>query len=397
MADFLKISNFGPVKEASLELKPYLVLIGGQGSGKSTLAKVLTICQDLSWYIDLLEGNGDPMQPFVKFNIAEYFNTYTHIEYHSNQLNLDIEYKDREFTISSTPLTHGQLLQVLKKARESVLSNFLKEAGIPIPGNMDELLKKDSSLLDSYTRFSLYIPAERNLAGAFSDSLASMMLANIPLPFTFLSYISLFEKAKKEYTTFKVPFINITFEQKDKREGVIVTDGDSERLLPLSMCSSGIQSVLPLLMILNYCIEKHYFSAYVIEEPEQNLFPDNQLGLLRFIIEKVKQVKHPQSHTITTHSPYLLSGINLSLLAGRIVQNHPEMEKQVNEILPQSYWLAPDEVAAYSLGQEDEYCKNIINTTTGTIDQNYLDTTSDIVGQEFNRLYKLFVESLKKN
>ena len=47
MPGYLTIKNFGPIKDATIELKNFLVLIGGQGTGKSTIAKVLTICQEL--------------------------------------------------------------------------------------------------------------------------------------------------------------------------------------------------------------------------------------------------------------------------------------------------------------------------------------------------------------
>lgn len=52
--NYLKIKNFGPVEEAYIELKPFLVLIGGQGTGKSTIAKLVSIFQDYLWYINLL-------------------------------------------------------------------------------------------------------------------------------------------------------------------------------------------------------------------------------------------------------------------------------------------------------------------------------------------------------
>lgn len=55
--NYLKIKNFGPVKEATIELKPFLVLIGGQGTGKSTIAKLLSIFQDYLWYACILQEN----------------------------------------------------------------------------------------------------------------------------------------------------------------------------------------------------------------------------------------------------------------------------------------------------------------------------------------------------
>lgn len=73
MSDCLQIKNFGPIKDATIELKPFLVIIGGQGTGKSTITKVLTICQELFWYIQILEESKDVLQPFHIFGIADYF------------------------------------------------------------------------------------------------------------------------------------------------------------------------------------------------------------------------------------------------------------------------------------------------------------------------------------
>jgi AAA15 family ATPase/GTPase len=46
MNEKLIVKNFGPIKEAELELKKVTVFIGPQGSGKSTLAKLVAICKD---------------------------------------------------------------------------------------------------------------------------------------------------------------------------------------------------------------------------------------------------------------------------------------------------------------------------------------------------------------
>ena len=41
MLQRLEIKNFGPVKSASIEIRPALILIGQQASGKSTIAKLI--------------------------------------------------------------------------------------------------------------------------------------------------------------------------------------------------------------------------------------------------------------------------------------------------------------------------------------------------------------------
>ena len=45
MKSILHVKNFGPIKDAKLDLRNVNVLIGPQASGKSTLAKLFTICK----------------------------------------------------------------------------------------------------------------------------------------------------------------------------------------------------------------------------------------------------------------------------------------------------------------------------------------------------------------
>lgn len=48
MSQRLEITDFGPVKRASIVIKPALILIGQQASGKSTVAKLIYFFQSLS-------------------------------------------------------------------------------------------------------------------------------------------------------------------------------------------------------------------------------------------------------------------------------------------------------------------------------------------------------------
>lgn len=412
MDNYLIIRNFGPVKEAKIELKPYLILIGGQGTGKSTIAKLLSIFQEKLWYLSVLSQEKDAcLESFKKCGIHRYFTKDTYLEYRKDDFHLLF---DEKFTISYQGKTDPEELQPLLF---SLLTENLKKFAGVVKSDLQELThtlqksdKQEEVQLKNYLKdylaqqyrasiiqstFSntgdlLYIPAERNLAASFSGNLASVMLSGILLQDKLLNFISYFEKARAEHPVYDIPFLHLTYFYSKDEEGIRIPG--VEKPLPLTECSSGIQALLPMLMVLDYCIDNGIFKGYVIEEPEQNLFPDNQLAALRYIISKNNC--HQSSCVITTHSPYLLSGINLSLMAGRIAQNETFQEK-VNQLLPSDYHLTPGSVAAYSLGDADNYCKDIINSQTGTIDQNYLDTASSIIGQEFGKLYKLYIQTLK--
>ena len=338
----------------------------------------------------MLEDTGDVIKPFRQFGIEDYFQDESYIEFRYGELH--ITYSDKKFALTYNGVTDKtQLVTLIRELINKKASVMMQRLGMPKVGTAGN----NAEILLSNNRASLYIPAERNFAGTFSQSLANMMLANIPLPFTFMSYLKYFEQSKKKYPIYEIPFLNVTYKNHQESEGVMIQKDGGSRLLQLSKCSSGIQSALPMLMILDYCTEQNLFSSYVIEEPEQNLFPNNQLSMLRFMIKKIHNGRNIKMNTITTHSPYILSAVNISLLAGMIASD----ERYINEVesvLPSEYHLLTENVAAYALGEEDIYCRNIINNETGTIDQNYLDTTSVLMAQEFGSLYKLFLKTLKK-
>lgn len=178
------------------------------------------------------------------------------------------------------------------------------------------------------------------------------------------------------------------------KEGIIIPQEDDIKTLPLSECSSGLQSLLPMVMTMDYCINEHMFESYIVEEPEQNLSPPEQLAVLRHIISSMKKCNNTVSHVITTHSPYILSGINISLMAGRVAQ-YPEYSDETEKILSSGYHLSPGSVAAYALGDADIYCKDMINSQKGTIDQNYLDTASTVIGQDLSKMCQLHIKTLR--
>jgi len=393
----LIIKNFGAIKEASVELKPLLLLIGGQGTGKSTIAKVLSICRDVMWYLKILKGI-EVFAPFRQFGIEDYFQEDSYIEY--REASIVITYtKAQGFAIAS----EGKKMKELEESILHFVNNrtmgLLNRLGISEWNN--EIMLQNVDLLRANTRTSLYIPAERNLVGTLSSALASIWVAKVPLPDTLIEYMGLFEKAKKEFPLYEIPFLNLSFVKSDQKEAIVVAKiGDENKELPLQACSSGIQSVLPLLMVVDYALKLKCFDCFVLEEPEQNLFPTNQMELLRFLIRRMdqKDVFFIRQLTISTHSPYLLSVLNISMLAA-VIAKKEEYRMEVNRILPEELHIEPEKVGAYMLGGDEgeTYCKNIIDEKTGTIGQNYLDAVSDTLGEEFGSLYNLYIKSLRKN
>lgn len=390
MKESLEVRNFGPIPHINIEIKKLTILIGGQGTGKSTISKLLTIFRDVFWHWCVLT-NQKQLRPFVSFKIDQYFKPDTFLCYRYNDI--VITYQNGAFSYNEGNLSPEQICMRLQGVINNVSDAILPKLGYV---KIEDMPEKDFELLLANFRTLLYIPAERIMASQLSTSLASIQLAGVPLGTPILEYMSLFEKAQKATPQYDVPFLGISFFNKDGKQYVGVKEDPQNKLIPLDACSSGIQSVLPLIMVMDYCCKEHYFDSFVVEEPEQNLFPVSQKELLRLIFRLWNaQTRDTSNMVITTHSPYTLTCVNVELLAN-IVGQHPEYSDVVAEIIPKEEWLNPDFISVYSLNQENtEYATNLINPKTHLIGANSIDTVSEIISSEYNKLYKLYLKQLK--
>ena len=267
----------------------------------------------------------------------------------------------------------------------------LKHKGeMPKDEQIDEV---SQAVLDANARMILYILAERNLVGNLSEAIASLWRADVPLSKPLLEYMSWFENARHKLVPYNVPVFGVRFVKKNGTYRIELTD--KEKDLPLKACSSGLQSAIPMLMIIDYALQTDSFDSFVIEEPEQNLFPEKQFEMLGFVTSRMWHPKQRQ-FIITTHSPYLLSSLNVMMLAYRLQQIDDVREEAIKILVP-GYTVNPDKVAVYSLNPNDAvYCKSLISEKTGMVSVNELDSVSEIIGDDFDRLYRLYVKTLKK-
>jgi hypothetical protein len=243
-------------------------------------------------------------------------------------------------------------------------------------------------------RMILYNPAERNLVGNLSEATASLWSAGIPLPKPLLEYMGLFERATKLFPRYEIPVFKVNYVKKDNKNMIELRGKD--KMISLSASSSGLQSAIPMLMIIDYALKTNCFDSFVIEEPEQNLFPKNQFEMLGFVTSRLWHPSQRRQFIITTHSPYLLSSLNVLMLAYKL-HHIDEVREEAEKIIVPGYTVNPDDVAVYSLDPNSEvYCKSLISEKTGLVSVNELDSVSEVIGDDFDRLYDLYRQVNKK-
>ena len=393
--EHLIIRNFGPIENVELNLKKINVFIGEQGVGKSTIAKLYSCMQDIFLhFLILFDDNQNKIKAvFKRYGIQSYFLADTYIEFHTIA-GFVVKYEDGKFKISHPKYNEEQMKMFVIELLKDSLEHSFSGAGFSMDADFDDLPDKEKEIVVSNMRTSFYIPAERSLVGCVSNSLYSMIAAKIPLPKMLLEYLSFFEKAKNEYHEYEVPFLGLTFQASKDEDKILI--GDKE--IDFKYSSSGIQSIVPMLMVVDYCLKQNYFCSFVLEEPEISLFPTNQLELVRFIISKINQEKGIENLIITTHSPYILSILNVSILAGKILDMNPELSNELATVLKPEYHLLPSDIEVFSLGKHingSVECQSILDSSTGLIKGNYLDAVSSIISADFNQLNKMYIKTLR--
>lgn len=376
----LEIKNFGPIKEVDINILPLTVFIGSQGTGKSTISKLLTICRDMSWQLSIVD-NGDKFGPFKKFCIEEYFSEETYLKYTRDDLTIIFE--NGTFFIKWNGYSEEEIKHNLEDRILKANLGLLSKLGVQDIEDKN-VQEKYRQLLNANARTLLYIPAERSMVGSLSESLANIIVNNIPLYDALIEYMSVFERAKNMLKTYSVDFLNARYVIRDGKEIIetIESDGQVSNSLPISACSSGLQSVLPLLMAIEYSQKAQCFDSFVIEEPEQNLFPENQQKLIEFLVQKLNL--DINNLLITTHGPYVLSVLNNLVYAHQVGQKNPN---KTNSIISKEKWLNSERIASYLL--HDGTAESIIDEELYQIKAEKIDTLSSLLNKQFDQLMDL--------
>ncbi len=165
----------------------------------------------------------------------------------------------------------------------------------------------------------------------------------------------------------------------------------------LSNASSGQQEAIRILQDIFLSTLNKDKVFRVVEEPEAHLFPVAQKLLIESLLFLANENEYNQL-IITTHSPYVLTVLNNSIFGQRIIDKNPASKEAVETIIKQDFLIKSQDVAVYSLAtaENGSIASSIINPDTGLINQNYLDTVSEELGQNFNQLLSIHSRSFKR-
>lgn len=281
----IRIKNFGPIKSAEYQLKKFNVIIGPQSSGKSCVLKISSYCAWVEKRIALAQSASD-------FELGTTF-TDNLISFHKLQgyLKKDtlIAYKTPFMSFSYTP-TEGFKFEWAKTKRWQYLRPKIS-----------------------------YIPAERNLVSILHWKDIETKDNNIS------SFMYDWDKARKSEKETEILNLDVkySFDNGDNRDSIKTTDGNT---LELTNSSSGLQSLVPLIIHLKYIT-----SGVYNEEKEKN-YRERTL-----IYEELPFVLYRNFITDNDKTPtalYELDGKNEREMIHSLLESHITFKKIGNINLP---------------------------------------------------------------
>lgn len=391
------IRNFGAIKEqrAPIEIKKVTFFIGNQGSGKSTVAKLIA--------------------------------TFMWIEKALVRGDYDRKWFERKNRFKNTFLPYHRIENYLK---ENTFIQYEGEAYIITYEN--EFLKLEEKKNNNYSLPQImYVPSERNFI-AYVKSPKELKLSSEALK----EFLTEFDNSKEIVKNLELPIntintINKVILDYDKLNDTLNLKGKDYKI-KLTEASSGFQSFVPIYMVSNYLVntikkdsgikvsmsaeeinrfrkeieqlykDKHLSDEQkriaisvlpqkfnktsfvnIVEEPEQNLFPTSQRDMLYSLL-KINNEITANKLIITTHSPYLVNYVSVSVEAGKLKQGViAEKGGQLSEIVP----INADDLAIYQLKEEDGTIELLDSYEGIPSDENFLNN-------EIGRTNELFADLL---
>jgi ABC-type cobalamin/Fe3+-siderophores transport system ATPase subunit len=449
------VKNFGAIPEAEIEIKKILVLIGPQASGKSTIATLIFFFRGLGNnilrqvlrdrnvllsddFMDLivirfkeLFGLQDIQSSFI---ITFYYDVergkYLMIKKTEGNANIEVHF-DTTFFDQPFQKSIIKLRNKIKHIPSDLMAGVSKKNEEYNDNSFDFYEFRDQLKRTFFDNFSSrrFIIAGRSASVGFGSLFESFFRTQLEVKILenrntinpherlmseYLESIAYLKDRFQDFATFE-EVSNQSYDQfvqyalgkfsaifKDKYQ--INSSGEylelsNGKLIPFYNASSGQQESIRILQDIFDVMAFKETVFRVVEEPEAHLFPEAQKNLVE-LFALLSNHQPDNQIIITTHSPYILTAFNNLLFANRVVVKNSEAKEEVDKIIPEVFHLKYEDFSAYSLGnsfgEQGKYYKNIGDDESGLINQNYLDTVSEILGAEFQKLYKIHAKSFTR-
>ena len=409
----LSIKNFGPitsgfVEDKYMEIADFTMIIGPQGSGKSTIAKALST---LMW-IEKALVRGDFTDKELKLpgrfrarfdfhNIKSYFSDDSMMEYIGSVYHIDYRGESKLHVERVKSDEHTSIPKIMYVPSER---NFISV--LPKPSMVSDLPQSFAAFLDEYDK------ARKDLNGDLAlpindvffsyDKLndiswvrrrenktrlsqaASGFQSLIPL-FLVSTYLAKQYTSKKDSEDKNIR-LNLGSNLGLSNEDLTRIRNEMKELLAKNPNDKGLINMVNSLLASR--VPSYFIN--IVEEPEQNLFPDTQIRML-FALLSYRNLNEKNKLIVTTHSPYLLNAVSLAVAACNVYDNQnlsSNSRKVLESIVPKEVVIAPDQLRIYKT--EEKGTISLLGNIDGIpSDENYLNDILGSFNDDFGRILEM--------
>jgi predicted ATPase len=393
----LSVRNFGPIRDVEIELKDLTIFIGETGTGKSTLAKLIAIFRDVKFWKGLVDNESNKEKYFKHWlNYYQIANTFlkesTDIVYTVNTRFFPIEFEFHGgFIVENFVAQFNESIKAITSKRIDTVVPILdidNKSEIFYSGDNKEQEDDNSNLVlsaifRSTAKDSIYFPADRGIVSSLSDNYPNFERKKLLglFPQTLLDFTGYFSAASSFLRELYIELFEVKFyKEKESGKSYILLPTGEESLL--SDTASGMQTLIPVLVILEHFANSDSRKSYIFEEPELNLFPLTQKKLVELLAAKALGNGHKL--VITTHSPYILTALNNLLYAYQVGQLSYD---KTTDIVNTDFWIAPQSTVAYMVNTGSVY--SILDDELHQVKAEEIDGVSEILNSAYTDLSEI--------
>ena len=412
----IEIRKIGPLVETGIvPVSQVMLLIGEQSTGKSTFMKILCFC---CWLEKQVMIGGDSIvskythyyrfwNELKKFHHLndEFFSDSSYIKYDGSAVQIEMRGKKRNAKIVRKPkfaeIRHNLKLSFLPSERNllssilnienlyrskdvDMLFNYILEWGEarsqfnvvhPLDLVFVEKMKyhydaKNGDILtlaDGHSKIKPYY-ASSGVQSALPIQVLATYLAREVGTSAKISPVEYLKQLDLTDSKIDIKVLTSVLSEMLKNGGVSKTE-------KLSDISPSFDTVFKNLQNRSSYRSFHMF----IEELEQNLFPKAQFELVKMLVGLLKHMDkkdtgYKSSVFLTTHSPYVLTALNVMMLVSAAYELSPD---KVNDLGLEDYVLPKGAYSAYCI--KDGRFENIVDEEFGFIKGDFLDSVSEQV------------------
>ena len=449
MSQRLEITNFGPVRNVSIEIRPLLVLIGQQASGKSTIAKLIYFFQSLSseffsrYYQSRNEGveiTEDLIIP-IREKFYDFFGSTFHqpdleIVYHydekrylslslTSERKINAHFSDTFFTKKDFEELRGYKKMLLQlKAELASIDNVAKKVALDERhlNYLHQLADKINALFCNEHNDSLFILAGRNATIGYSETFENMLQQSIQKSIEEQGHRAFETKEQTIDETLMLSFMQRVIKMRQSFvnlgnfEGMITHA--NARLKPrLKLANRLISEVLrgqysnsefgerivhpgQGYVYLKNASSGQQESIRILQDAFLSIYQGNKL--LR-IVEEPEAHLFPEAQMATIQLLVLM--LNSAPSGHLILTTHSPYiltvinnliyaakigalhSDQADSIIPKELWIPLTNVSAYML--QDGEASSIIDDELGEIKAELIDEISNVINNQYDQLLQL--------